>query len=287
MKTWLLSLVSLICTLSAYGQTVADGAFMQKLDTPKIAWLDQAEWRIYYRFQIRHDVKIKDRAYQSTTLLQVENKYNRFVDYATHRCDSIYRAVGLRGGSAMEAFPMTQSIYNLKVYDPAITILKSSGEYTHQESVAISPTYEYTGQLPKLDWVILDRDTTILGYPCHTARTEYAGRKYIAWYTEDIPIPYGPHKFSGLPGLILTIQDTEREIYFEMIGIERVDYTDPIYSKVRKVVKISPKELARIIINYHQNPGVALKEMAGTRIKIKQEDLDALEPRPYNPIERE
>ncbi len=45
---------------------------------------------------------------------------------------------------------------------------------------------------------------------CKKATTYYRGRNYTAWYTIDIPLGYGPYKFNGLPGLIVSISDDKR-----------------------------------------------------------------------------
>ena len=61
-------------------------------------------------------------------------------------------------------------------------------------------------ELSKLmEWNLLDEKKEILGMPCKSATTSFRGRKYKAFYTEKIPIPEGPWKFGGLPGLILQI----------------------------------------------------------------------------------
>ncbi|WP_173074889.1 GLPGLI family protein [Tenuifilum thalassicum] len=70
-----------------------------------------------------------------------------------------------------------------------------------------------------LSWNICsDADSVINGYKCKKATTHYAGRDYIAWFTLDIPISDGPYKFSGLPGLIVSIHDTKNEHSFSLIA---------------------------------------------------------------------
>ncbi len=60
----------------------------------------------------------------------------------------------------------------------------------------------------------LENDTKIIGkYLCNKANVDFRGRSYIAWYTTEIPVSYGPWKFAGLPGLILEIYDDANEIH--------------------------------------------------------------------------
>lgn len=68
-------------------------------------------------------------------------------------------------------------------------------------------------------WQIEKGHKKILNYNCTKAITNFRGRNYEAWFSEEIPIPNGPWKFCGLPGLILEIYDTERIYNFELTGI--------------------------------------------------------------------
>ena len=52
--------------------------------------------------------------------------------------------------------------------------------------------------------------------------TTFWGRNYNAWFTVDIPRNDGPWLFSGLPGLILRIQDTEGVFQFTAVGLEQL-----------------------------------------------------------------
>ena len=61
-------------------------------------------------------------------------------------------------------------------------------------------------------------------------QTRFRGRDYVAWYTEEIPLPpMGPYKFGGLPGLITCIYDTQREHIYTLVGFEKAPALDYIY----------------------------------------------------------
>tara|TARA_R110002124_G_scaffold281126_1_gene455095 strand:+ start:941 stop:1759 length:819 start_codon:yes stop_codon:yes gene_type:complete len=67
---------------------------------------------------------------------------------------------------------------------------------------------------PEIQWSIGDTTKNIGNYTATKATAHFRGRDYTAWFTPEIPVPYGPWKLVGLPGLILQAYDTDREIYF-------------------------------------------------------------------------
>lgn len=68
----------------------------------------------------------------------------------------------------------------------------------------------------ELNWEITKTSDTISGYNCNLAFTTFAGRKYRAWFTSEIPINDGPYKFKGLPGLIVKIEDDKKQYIFQL-----------------------------------------------------------------------
>lgn len=68
--------------------------------------------------------------------------------------------------------------------------------------------------LPTLKWKI-DKNLSkkINGYNCNKAYVSFRGRDYEAWFTPEIPISFGPFKFKGLPGLILSISSIDGNSY--------------------------------------------------------------------------
>jgi GLPGLI family protein len=73
---------------------------------------------------------------------------------------------------------------------------------------------------PKIDWKLSNETKKIGSYTVNKAIGKFRGRTYTAWYTQEIPLPYGPWKLQGLPGLILEAYDTDKElmIYFKSIA---------------------------------------------------------------------
>lgn len=75
--------------------------------------------------------------------------------------------------------------------------------------------------LDLVSWEIGEEQSEIQGYRVQKATTRYAGRTWTAWFAPEIPVNDGPYIFSGLPGLILEVNDTRNHYVFEMVSIER------------------------------------------------------------------
>lgn len=71
-----------------------------------------------------------------------------------------------------------------------------------------------------ISWDIKDETKKIGRYEVQKATAHFRGRDYTAWFTSEIPLPYGPWKLVGLPGLILEAYDTDKEIYWYFKNIE-------------------------------------------------------------------
>lgn len=73
---------------------------------------------------------------------------------------------------------------------------------------------------PTLSWELYEETKTIGDFICHKAIVSFRGRNYTAWYTPQIPLPYGPWKLQGLPGVILEAYDTNKEIYWYFKSVD-------------------------------------------------------------------
>ena len=89
-----------------------------------------------------------------------------------------------------------------------------------------------------LEWEVGEEIQSLYGYTVQVATTSFAGRDYIAWFTMEVPILDGPYLFSGLPGLIVELFDTEQHYHFKMLSVEKLEKTKtwklPKYAKVTR-----------------------------------------------------
>ncbi len=135
-------------------------------------------------------------------------------------------------------------------------------------------------------WQIMsDSVATIIGYNCQLAQAHFKGRVWYAWYAEDIPVPEGPWKLHGLPGLVLRAYDAQRQFCFEAVGLETLKGKEPLlYLKSeRKAETISQADLVKIKQrndNSQKYRDVKAFDKDGNPIKIKPKKNI------FNPIER-
>ncbi|MDR3024260.1 GLPGLI family protein [Chryseobacterium sp.] len=66
-------------------------------------------------------------------------------------------------------------------------------------------------------WNVTDIVDKQNGYPAQKAVTEFGGRVWTAWFTKEIPLSDGPYKFSGLPGLIVKLEDDKGDYKFDLV----------------------------------------------------------------------
>ncbi|QTE21422.1 GLPGLI family protein [Polaribacter cellanae] len=147
----------------------------------------------------------------------------------------------------------------------------SENSYTYYNKYAFEK-YQYKDNLPELKWQITKESKNILGYKCFLAKTSFSGRNYNAWFSYDIPLSDGPYKFTGLPGLILEIYDTEKVFKFLLIGIEKGNFK--IFNK--KDYKVIKKEqetkLKQGVEQFIINRAIGnSKRLIKNRIKEKKE----------------
>ena len=77
------------------------------------------------------------------------------------------------------------------------------GKFTTYSTV-FGSHYLITEDITIPEWTMYEDSTiTVLGMKCKKATTNFRGRYWEVWYTEEIPISQGPWKLCGLPGMIL------------------------------------------------------------------------------------
>ncbi len=78
--------------------------------------------------------------------------------------------------------------------------------------------------IPTINWTIHEETKMIGDLKCVKASGSFGNREYIVWYTESIPVPYGPYKLNGLPGLIVNAHTKDNKVKYSLISYKKSDY---------------------------------------------------------------
>lgn len=160
---------------------------------------------------------------------------------------------------------------------------------------AMMGSYRISEKTQTPDWNIGSDTCTVLGYHCTKAETHFKGRHWTVWFTEDIPLDYGPWKLIGLPGLILKASDAKKQYVFVANGLEQIGGKEDItlIKNYKKYESVTQKQFDKV--NRTTSADDALKA-AGISISMgnvtiegggdKDDFMKSLkEVSPYNPIE--
>lgn len=120
------------------------------------------------------------------------------------------------------------------------------------------------------NWKILPETTKIGEYKVQKAETDFAGRKWIAWFTQDIPVMDGPYKFSGLPGLIVKIEDSKGDYSFDLKETKKIGELPNLQStRGGNTIIVKRKDYEKQLEKFEKDPA-SFMNMGGGRISAPQ-----------------
>lgn len=163
--------------------------------------------------------------------LQVLNDRAFFISEKAIKFDSTFQSEFQKaaiGGSTNinfsgKSFPKTKFPY---------TIIQSNNNIEYFEKIGMASLFYKEPTIN--NWKLINESKMIKSFNCKKAEVNYKGRNWIAWYSTDIPLTYGPYKFTGLPGLIIQISDQNGDYDFELV---KSVSSDKLKGKVVKISK--------------------------------------------------
>lgn len=176
-------------------------------------------------------------------VLQTDGSVSKFYSHYNFVKDSLLKADPANAMNAVQGKNGTASCL--------YTGYPEAGRLTLTDGVG-STFYMYEDRIPDIEWEISDQTREILGYECRRADCTLYGRRFTAWFAEEIPVASGPWKLQGLPGLVMAASDDEGLYSFEIIGLRNVerpiDYTD------RKYIETSRQKYLQQLHRFKNNP---------------------------------
>ncbi len=225
----------------------------QKLDTTKVL--------VQYIMTYQPDSTDSGTLSEKEMLLFIGENMSYFLSREAYRFDTIVSK--MRSFNEFQEFMMQPNKpvprFNFKFY-------KNYPEWRITCLDHFLDAYKYEEKLPAMDWKLCNETDSVSGYAVQKAVCSYGGRNWEAWFAKEIPFSDGPYKFSGLPGLILKIRDTQGHYSFDYQVMYRPDRILPIvfvekdYLETNRKSYLKAMEYTRQdIINRAKEAGIGAK----------------------------
>lgn len=126
---------------------------------------------------------------------------------------------------------------------------------------------------PDFKWSISTEKVKIGEYNTQKATTEFGGRKWIAWFSTDIPFQDGPYKFNGLPGLIVKVEDLEKNYSWELKGNKKVENFDELTQMEKmmpggagKITEVPRDKFEKTFSDYKKDPFASFRSQMPAQV---------------------
>ncbi len=193
-------------------------------------------YRFVYEYKMKPDISKKDSVITDYMNLDTDGKKSYFYNSAKYQRDSTYAITkSYKDLSLAKSYDQNLSYVLEKDYSG-----KEMNFYDKFKTVNLLVS---DNEVPK--WNIEKEFSTINNINCQKATTNYKGRTWEAWFSKDYPVNDGPYKFSGLPGLVVSIKDSENDHVFNLIQIKKIKGIFSLLPKSNK--KVSFAEYKKIM----------------------------------------
>mgnify|MGYP000039946796 FL=1 len=106
----------------------------------------------------------------------------------------------------------------------------------------------------KIDWKILPETVKIGEYSTQKAETFFGGRKWYAWFSQDIPFQDGPYKFKGLPGLIIKVEDAKGDYSFDLKETKKIEFFPNFDTRMGTMIKVKRIDFEKQQQKFNKDP---------------------------------
>ncbi len=142
----------------------------------------------------------------------------------------------------------------------------------------------------KPDWKIQPEKKKMGEFSVQRATAAFAGRTWEAWFTTDVPIQDGPYKFSGLPGLIVSVSDSSGSHSIELKGLKKISQTSSTDVDTqgrdlpltrRKPIEVNRQQYAKQLKQYENDPVQGMRELLSrpnSKVKINMNGKEISDP---------
>lgn len=237
---------------------------------PAVYAQNPALYECIYQYDVNGKTEKGDISDTFNCMLQIGEENSKFLDYAAFQLDSVSAIKGISDDVIKEY--EERDMNAVPYFDRRMFNSSADNKLT-----TISPmapfTYKYEEKTPLIEWELTDETQTVCGYECKKAQGEYGGRFWTAWYAEEIPVPFGPWKLTGLPGLVMQAYDSDNIHRFVAVSF-REGSGDVSPDKIPNLVKINHKDFEERKAVYDNNPMESINPSDIESISVRKGDTN-------------
>lgn len=243
--------------------------------------LDTSTMKVSYRFEVLHDTITPDAIKSDNMMvLQIGEKNDKYFDQFRAMMHEFFSSEENKKKDPNVAVNEGLQIGKGSLTDVIYWNYPTKGELTVTTHM-LGEHWLYKEAIPQIAWQLEEGSRTVAGYTCQKATCHLYGRNYTAWYAPEIPISKGPYKFSGLPGLILQVEDDHQQVSWTCIGLEK--QAEEIFFTEQEYFKTDKARFLKSFNNFKREP---LKHYHAAG-KISSTSANQKRTFHYNPIEKD
>ena len=198
--------------------------------------------RFFYELKFKQD-STQAEPLKSFMVLDINPENTKYYDYVFLEKDSINKANQSKDVNWTKHIPITRK--------------KNSNENLNFKAIDFQ-IYSYPTE-DLIKWNLSNETKQLTGFTVQKATTNFGGRKWTAWFTKEIPFSEGPYKFKGLPGLIVAIEDSQKQYSFSLIKSKKLaeTYDTSNFLEVRygrKPLPVSEKIYLKKAMEFYNDP---------------------------------
>lgn len=234
---------------------------MKKIGILVLALLMQSGFaqvnRFVYQVTMKSDANNKDDIKVENAYLDISSDKSMFYSEKRIKRDSIMKQAFQSGGARSFNRDQMESLRSNINY--TIEKDKKDQKIIFKDRIG-RDNYSYEEDRP-IDWKISTETRKIGDYKVQKAETDFGGRKWVAWFTTDLPYQDGPYKFTGLPGLIIKVEDATGDYSFDLMKNFKLDQL-PEMTQFGSTIKVKRPAYIKQLEKYQSDP-IAFMSQSG------------------------
>lgn len=198
--------------------------------------------RFFYELQFKKD-SLQAESQKKIMVLDVNPDESKYYDYSFLEKDSINQVTRQQNVNWSNQIPVSRKRNSYKNLNYQMI----------EFQLYLYPTEDI------ISWKLSDETKKYLDFTVQKAICEFGGRQWTAWFTKDIPFSEGPYKFQGLPGLVVLLEDSQKQYSFSFIKNKNLDktYDTSNFLEIRygnKPVAVTEKVYFKKALEYYNDP---------------------------------